>query len=52
MGVMAVRLWLDGSPTIFNVSGRGSEDRRSIHLSEGDAATELPLAVVVNQVCL
>lgn len=48
-GLEVARLWLDGSPTIFNVAGRGSDVMQSVALSEGSALTDLPLAVLVNQ---
>lgn len=41
---------MDGSPTVFNVSGRGDETMKSIGLPEGHSSTDLPLVVVVNQV--
>lgn len=49
---VSTRLWLDGSPTVFNVSGRGAEVMKSIGLPQGHAATNLPLVVVVNQVSI
>lgn len=48
-GLDVSRLFLEGSPTIFNVSGREDSDLRTIGLEEGHAATTLPLVVVVNQ---
>ncbi|KAG2431731.1 hypothetical protein HXX76_009227 [Chlamydomonas incerta] len=43
------RLWLDGSPVVFNVSGReGDELQQQVVDTPGTALTHRPLAVLVN----
>ncbi|PNW77838.1 hypothetical protein CHLRE_10g453807v5 [Chlamydomonas reinhardtii] len=43
------RLWLDGSPVVFNVSGReGDELQQQVVDTPGAALTHRPLAVLVN----
>ncbi|GMH42932.1 hypothetical protein BSKO_10854 [Bryopsis sp. KO-2023] len=48
-GMDVARLWLDGSPTIFKIAGRGSYEMQGIALSDGEALTDLPLVVLVNE---
>lgn len=48
-GLDVARVWLDGAPTIFNVSGRVKEVAREVVLDNGLAITERPLVVLVNK---
>lgn len=48
-GMDIARLWLDGAPTIFNVSGRGGEAVQQVGLeSVARAVTSDPMVVLVN----
>ncbi|CAD7698236.1 unnamed protein product [Ostreobium quekettii] len=48
-GLDVARLWLDGAPTIFEVSGRGTEPTSEVALPLGSAATDRPMAVLVDR---
>lgn len=42
------RLFLDGSPTLFTVSGRSGEQLQEVALEDGSPLTTAPLTVLVN----
>lgn len=48
-GLDVARLWMDGTPTVFEVSGRNRELERQVALGNGLASTDRPLVVLVNR---
>lgn len=42
------RLWLEGDPTVFAVSGRDQNNVQPIALEQGRALSNAPLVVLVN----
>lgn len=48
-GMDIARLWLDGPAPIFHVSGRNVNENTDITLPDGEAMTQKPLIVLVDE---